>query len=112
MSEPARLAEVPPRQDWKALAKSTGERLKIAEESLRETRKQADELRARATKYKTRLDNAQSQLNDAQTKIVEQATELETLRERVARQEIIKRKVHEYRESLLNGPLWELFAEL
>lgn len=97
---------------WRALAVQAGERLQIAETQLKDLRMAADDARARMTKYKGRLDSAQQRVNELQAQIIAVSAERDALQERVARQDVIKRKVHEYRQSLLDGPLWELFAEL
>jgi DNA repair exonuclease SbcCD ATPase subunit len=97
---------------WKKLAIQTGERLQYAENQLKDLRQAADDARARFGKYKDRLDKANERVNDLQIQLVRLTAERDDLRASVANQEVIARRVHEYRQSLLNGPLWDLFAEL
>ena len=97
---------------WRKMAIQSGERLQIAETQLKDLKQAADEARARFSKYKTRLDTAQSRINELQAEVIKVSEERDALRDQVANQAIVARKVHEYRETLLNGPLWELFAEL
>lgn len=99
-------------EEWRKLAVQSGERLQYAENQLKDLRAQADDLRARLTKSKTRLDSANERTNELQSQLIAVTAERDELRDRVARQDIVKRKVHEYRQSILDGPLWELFAEL
>ncbi len=107
---------------WRTLAVQAAERLQIAETQLKDLRMAADEARARVTKYKQRLDNANERVNDLQAKLIGVSAERDAMTERLAgldadfatrlaRHEVVKRKVHEYRQSLLDGPIWELFAE-
>lgn len=107
---------------WRTLATQAAERLQIAETQLKDLRMAADEARARVTKYKGRLDNANERVNDLQAKLIVVSVERDAMVERMksldaefnarlARHEVVKRKVHEYRQSLLDGPIWELFAE-
>jgi chromosome segregation ATPase len=107
---------------WRTLAVQAAERLQIAETQLKDLRMAADEARARVTKYKGRLDNANERVNELQSKLIGVSADRDALTERLgmldadfssrlARHEVVKRKVHEYRQSLLDGPIWELFAE-
>jgi chromosome segregation ATPase len=107
---------------WRALAIQAGERLQIAETQLKDLRVAADEARARMTKYKGRLDSASERINELQSKLITVSAERDaandrladvdnTIAQRVARQEVVKKLVHEYRQSLLDGPIWEVFAE-
>lgn len=109
--------------DWKALCMDTKRRLDIAQSSLEETRKSADEMRGRMTKYKQRLDSAQGENSRLQATVVELHAKLEAQAEAIAQQdaalrdvqvrrEAAARKVHEFRQSILDGPIWELFGEL
>jgi len=98
--------------DWKKVALEAKDRLQVADMQAKDVRKQADELRARATKYKTRLENAQDKVNELSATLITVMAERDALAERVARQDIVKRKVHEFRQSIIDGPLWELFSEL
>lgn len=97
---------------WKKLAIQTGERLQYAENQLNDLRQAADEARARFGKYKERLDRANQRVNELQIEMISKTAELEELRSQIAKQEVLARRVHEYRQSLLNGPLWDLFTEL
>ncbi len=107
---------------WRQLAVQAGERLQIAETQLKDLRMAADDARARMTKYKGRLDNANERVNDLQAKLIAVSAERDAMHERIgnldaafaerlARHEEVKRRIHEYRQSLLDGPIWELFAE-
>lgn len=97
---------------WRTLAKDTSERLQMTDKQLHDTRAAADELRARLNKQKGRLENAQERINDLQMKLIAVSAERDAMREQLADQEILKRKVYDFRESLLHGPIWEVFAEL
>lgn len=97
---------------WRDLAQQTAERLKIADTQNKDLRQAADEARARVTKYKGRLENAQERVNDLQTKLITVSAERDALRSQLASQDVLKRKVYEYRQSLQEGPIWEIFAEL
>lgn len=97
---------------WRKLARDTGERLSYAESQLKDLRTAADDGRARFSKYKDRLDKANEHVNDLQVQVVRLSTENESLRHQLARQEQVARHVHAFRESVLHGPLWELFTEL
>jgi chromosome segregation ATPase len=108
---------------WRSLARGAGERLKIAEEQSKSLRMAADEARARVTKYKGRLEGAQARVNELQSTLIEVSAERDSLRSKLsstttvssaklARQEELKRWLFEYRESLLNGPIFEMFAEM
>jgi chromosome segregation ATPase len=107
---------------WRTLAVQTGERLQIAETQLKDLRMAADEARARVTKYKGRLDNANERVNDLQIKLIAISAERDAANERIqmldaefssrlANHETVKRKIHEYRQSLIDGPIWEVFSE-
>lgn len=98
--------------DWRQLALDTKRRLEIAEEKLTETAKSADEMRGRMQKYKARLDTAQSENNRLQAQVVELSQRCEEQSARIARQDAAKRKLYEFRQSVLEGPLWEAFQEL
>lgn len=110
------------RNRWRTVAVQTGERLAYAENQLKDLRQAADDARARFTKYKGRLDSANERVNDLQSQLVARMAEVDTLRAqlaaeqdalktRIADQDVVKRKVWEYRQSLLEGPLFELFGE-
>lgn len=103
---------------WKKLALSNGERLRYSEEQAQSLRQAADEARARFGKYKQRLDGANARVNELQVALTDKSVEVDKLRAdidhlraKLARQDAVKRRVHEYRQSLLDGPIWELFAE-
>ncbi len=104
--------QAPKATDWKALCEETKRRLDIAEASLKETRVSADEMRSRMQKYKQRLDSAQSENNRLQARVVELTSQAEAQAERLARLDAIRRHVHEFRQSILDGPLWDLFVDL
>lgn len=118
----APVAVVEPPKDidyWRSLAVATSERLAHSENlrkdlaaSLEARGRTLDELRTRLEKSQARKDTAQAKINELQIELVKVSAERDQLRERIADQEVIKRKVHEYRQSLLEGPLWELFREL
>jgi septal ring factor EnvC (AmiA/AmiB activator) len=105
-------ATAPDVDHWKRLAIQTGERLQYAENQLGDLRTAADDARARFSKYKERLDKANQRVNELQIQLVNITAERDDLRASIAKQEVLARRVHEYRQSLLNGPLWDLFAEL
>ena len=122
MSDTTIVQETKDLAHWRAMAIGAGERLQIAEVQLKDLRVAADEARARMTKYKGRLDSANERINELQSKLIAVSAERDAVTERLAgtgaefaqrlaRQEIVKRKVHEFRQSILDGPLWELFAE-
>ena len=107
---------------WRTMAIQTGERLSYAENQLKDLRQAADDARARFSKYKGRLDSANERVNDLQAQLVAAHAELdatkatlaaeqETARARLADQDVVKRKVWEIREQMLNGPLFDLFGE-
>jgi chromosome segregation ATPase len=96
---------------WRQLAQETAERLKIADTQNRDVREAADEARARLMKYKQRLENAQERVNELQLKLIEVSAERDALRDGTVDRERVKRLVYEYRQSLLEGPIFELFAE-
>jgi septal ring factor EnvC (AmiA/AmiB activator) len=103
----------PPDLDhWRKLALQSTERLNYAETQLKDLRVAADDARARFSKYKDRLDKANERTNDLQIELVRMTAERDDLRRQIASQEAVARKVHEFRQSILNGPLWELFVEL
>ncbi len=96
---------------WRQMAVAAGERLAYAENQLKDLRQAADDLRARLTKQKTRLDNANERVNDLQSQIITVSAERDALKQKLAEQDVVKQKVWEYRQSLLDGPLFELFGE-
>jgi chromosome segregation ATPase len=107
---------------WRKLATDAGERLKIAETQGKDLRMAADEARQRMQKYKVRLEGAQERVNELQSALIEVSAQRDALQEtlakqesavaeRLAQQETVKRKVYEFRESILSGPIWEVFAE-
>lgn len=96
---------------WRQLATDTAERLKIAEMQAKDLREAADESRSRMTKYKQRLESAQEQVTALQVRLVEVSADRDRIREAVPDVERIRRKVFEYRQSLLDGPLFELLGE-
>lgn len=102
----------PDLEHWKRMAITTSERLQYAENQLTDLRSAADDARARFGKYKERLDKANQKVNELQIQLVNITAERDDLRASIAKQELLARRVHEYRQSLLNGPLWDLFAEL
>lgn len=104
---------------WRTLAITTGERLSQSEGTrvaqaaqLAQRDKTLDELRARLEKSQGRKDTAQTRINELQVQLVNVSAERDELRAALASQEALRRKVYEYRQSLLEGPLWELFVEL
>lgn len=110
------------RDRWRQMAVQAGERLAYAENQLKDLRQAADDARARFSKYKGRLDSANERINDLQAQLIavhaerdalkaQLATEQDAQKAKLADQDVVKRKVWEYRESLLNGPLFELFGE-
>jgi chromosome segregation ATPase len=80
-------------QDWRKVAIQTGERLQMAEASLKDVRKAADENRARLTKAKERLDSAQARVNELQAELVQVKAANEDYQTRMLTQEQIKRAV-------------------
>lgn len=111
----ALVRAVPPNDDithWRRMAVQAGERLSYAENQCKDLRVAADDARARFSKYKSRLDAANARVNELQSQLITVGAERDALREQVAQQDVLARKVHEFRESLLHGPLWELFVEL
>jgi hypothetical protein len=108
---------------WRRMAVHSAERLAIAENQAKDLRQAADDARARFGKYKDRLDKAQARVNEQQVEIVRLSLKAETLQAQIAerdamlvKQDQLARKVHGYRQQLLdyveNGPIWELFMEL
>lgn len=108
----AAASPAPDLDHWKKLAITTGERLQYAENQLNDLRQAADEARARFSKYKERLDRANQRVNELQIDLVKITAERDDLRSQVAKQEKVSQLVHQYRQSLLEGPLWDLFTEL
>lgn len=107
---------------WRKMAVSAGERLAYAENQLKDLRQAADDARARFTKYKSRLDSANERVNDLQAQLIAVSNDRDTLKSQLATQEeafhqkladqaVVKQKVWEFRQSLLDGPLFELFGE-
>lgn len=113
---PADAAKAEPEQldleHWRRLAVQSAERLSYAERQLKDLRAAADDARARMAKYKDRLDKANERVNDLNVALVTATADRDRLRGQLATQEAVARRVHEYRQSLLNGPLWDLFVEL
>lgn len=106
---------VAPKDDldhWRKLAVQNGERLKIAEEQAKSLREAADDARGRFTKYKNRLDDAQARVTALQIQLTDVSVERDMLRVRVARQDVLKRLIYEFRQSIEEGPIWAIFAEL
>lgn len=97
---------------WRKLAVQNGERLKIAEEQAKALREAADEARGRFTKYKARLEDAQARVTALQIQLTDVSVERDVLRARVARQDVLKRQIYDFRQSLVDGPIWAIFAEL
>lgn len=98
-------------QRWRKMAVDAGERLAYAENQLKDLRQAADDARARFSKYKSRLDGANERVNDLQAQLIAACHERDTLKARLVQQDIVKQKVWEYRQSLIDGPLFELFGE-
>ncbi len=107
---------------WRKMAIQAGERLTYAENQLKDLRQAADDARARFSKYKGRLDSANERVNDLQAQLIavhaerdelkaQLASEQEAWKARLADQDVVKRKVWEIRQSILEGPLFELFGE-
>jgi septal ring factor EnvC (AmiA/AmiB activator) len=97
---------------WRKMAINASDRLKIAEEQAKALREAADDARARFGKYKDRLDKAQERVNHLTVDVVRLSADNEELRAKLARQETLAREIHQYRQSLLEGPIWNLFTEL
>jgi hypothetical protein len=97
---------------WRRMAVQAGERLTYAENQCNDLRKAADDARQRFGKYKMRLDRANQDVNELQARLILKSAECDAMREQLAKQDGIAQKVHAFRQSLLDGPLWELFAEL
>lgn len=109
------VAPKAPKQDlayWRKLAIESGKRIEIMETQAKALREAADEARARFSKYKGRLDNAQARTNELEAERIALALRVEELQTLLARQAEVARKVYEFRQSILDGPLWALFAEL
>lgn len=96
---------------WRKMAVDAGERLAYAENQLKDLRQAADDARARFSKYKSRLDGANERVNDLQAQLIAACAERDTLKAKLIQQDIVKQKVWEYRQSLIDGPLFELFGE-
>lgn len=107
----AAASTLPKPRDWRKMAIEAGIRLDIAETQAKDLRIAADEARARFTKYKGRLDASQARVNELEVERIKLATENDELRAQLARQAEISRKVYEFRKSILEGPLWDLFVE-
>lgn len=107
-----KLAVVTDVEHWRRMAIDAGKRLEYAETQLKDLRVAADDARARFGKYKDRLDKANEKVNELTIQLVSVTADRDDLRGQVATQEVIARKLHEYRQSLLNGPIWDLFVEL
>ena len=97
---------------WRSLAIRSGERLSYAETQAADLRRAADDARARFSKYKDRLDKANERINALTTELIGVAAERDELRARLANQSRVSQAVHDYRKSLLEGPIWKLFEEL
>lgn len=96
---------------WRGMAVNAGERLAYAENQLRDLRAAADDARARFTKYKGRLDGANERVNVLQSQLIAVSAERDAIKDRLASQDVVKQKVWEFRQSVLDGPLFELFGE-
>ncbi len=114
----AALITAEPKQDlsaeverWRKMAIQAGERLAYAENQLKDLRQAADEARARFTKYKGRLDSANERVNDLQSQIIAVSAERDVLKAQVVDQEVVKERIWAYRQSLIDGPLFDLFGE-
>lgn len=119
--DPVAIRETLDAEHWRKLALATADRLQHAENQGNDLRQTATELRARLVKANDRLDRANERVNELQVQLVRVTAERDRLRDSgdaerlralVGRHEEIARKVHQYRESLLTGPLWALFEEL
>lgn len=97
---------------WKNLAVATGDRLAHAEMQARDLRQAADDAKARFGKYKERLDRANERVNELQVQVVKLSAQRDELMAQLAKQEVLARRVYDFRQSILNGPIWELFSEL
>lgn len=96
---------------WRKMAVEAGQRIEILETQAKDLRTAADDARARFSKYKGRLDNAQAQINTLQAERIRLATAVDEMRAQLAKQAEIAKQVHEFRQSILDGPLWKLFVE-
>ncbi len=110
-------AVVPPAQptqpiDWRKLAVQNGERIAMLENQAKDLRAAADDARARFGKYKGRLDSSSARVNELQVLVTQLSAENADLRSQLADQVVLARKVHEFRQSILEGPLWDLFVEV
>jgi chromosome segregation ATPase len=97
---------------WRKMAVESSERLSYAETQAKDLRRAADEVRARLTKAKTRLDTANEKVNELNIELVRVSAECDRLRGQVANQERLARKIWECRQAIIEGPLFEVFAEL
>lgn len=96
---------------WRKLAVEARHRIEILETSAKDLRTAADDARARFSKYKGRLDNAQARINVLEAERIKLAEERDELRAQLAKQADIARKIYEFRQSILEGPIWDLFVE-
>ena len=96
---------------WRKLAIQAGQRLQHVEDQAKALRREADEARSRFGKYKDRLDSANARNNDLQAQVVLLSAEVEAMKGRLAQQDVVKQKVWEIRQAMLDGPLFELFGE-
>lgn len=108
---------------WRGLALATADRLQHAENQSLDLKKAADELRSRLAKANDRLDRANERVNALQVELVRVTADRDALRSGLSEEakqvrallesrERVARKVHQYRQSLLDGPIWDLFQEL
>lgn len=97
---------------WRKMAVEAGQRIEILETQAKDLRAAADDARARFSKYKTRLDNAQARINELEVERIKLSTSIDEYRVQVARQAELAKQVHEFRQSIIDGPLWKLFVEL
>jgi len=110
--ELSELGEVGADRDrWRGMAVNAGERLAYAENQLKDLRTAADDARARFTKYKSRLDAASERVNVLQSQLIAACAERDALKGQLAEQAVVKQKVWEFRQSILDGPLFEVFGE-
>jgi septal ring factor EnvC (AmiA/AmiB activator) len=97
---------------WRKMAIETGRRVEILETQSKDLRTAADDARARFSKYKGRLDKAQSRINELEVERIKLAAQRDELRGQLAQQAKVAKLVHEFRQSVMDGPLWSLFVEL
>jgi hypothetical protein len=97
---------------WRAIAQKNAERLALAEAQAKDLREAADEGRGRFTKVKSRLDSANARINELQIALTRVSAERDAMKVKIGRQEFLRREVHAFRQSILDGHIWNIFSEL